>query len=91
MKKTKMLSKDELQLDPEHYAVVNKWLARGDGIAVYENQDFGSQLLGHRQFVSFGSPAAMLEVDVPPQRLPDIGANINWRYQLVGVYKGETL
>jgi hypothetical protein len=91
MKTMKMLTKDELDLDPELYPQVNKWLERGDGIAVYENHDFGSATMGHRQFVSYGSPSAMLEVDVPPQRLPDIGNAINWRFQLIGVYRGELL
>ena len=66
-----------------------RWLERGDGVAVYENQDFGHPDLGHLQFVSYGSPAAQLETDVPPQRLPDIGNAINWRYQLVFTYRGE--
>jgi hypothetical protein len=71
--------------------IVNRWLARGDGIAVYRNVDFGSSEFGDTKFVSYGSPAAQLEVDVPPQTLPDIGNVINWRYQLQGVYKGGAL
>lgn len=85
------MTKSELQLDAEHYDVVNKWLTRGDGIAVYENHDMGHPQLGHRQFISFGSKQAMLEVDIPPHRLPDIGNEINWRYQLIGTYRGEPL
>ena len=38
---------------------------------------------------SFGSPAAQLETDHPPQTLPDIGGAINWRYQLIGTYREE--
>lgn len=72
----------------EHHATIQRWLARGDGIAVYRNAELGHRDLGHAQFVSFGSPAAQLETDTPPQRLPDIGHAINWRYQLDGVYRG---
>jgi hypothetical protein len=75
----------------EHHRAVNKWLARGDGIAVYQNHDLGSIDVGRRQFTSFGSPAAQLETDTPPQTLPDIGTKINWRYQLEGVYRGGAL
>lgn len=70
---------------------MNLWLERGDGVAVYENHDLGHPQLGHKQFVSFGSEKAMLEVEEPPQRLPDIGNAINWRYQLVGTYRGDLL
>lgn len=113
------------------------WLARGDGIAVYRNEDLGHPEVGHIQFASYGSKRAMLETgqvhvrndsadgkaveraqaqmslwasrgwgvspvpvdgrehptgkpcpvcSQPPQRLPDIGGAINWRYQLAGVY-----
>lgn len=31
-------------------------------------------------------------IPAPPQRLPDMGGDINWRYQLVGIYEeGDTL
>lgn len=63
--------------------IVGRWLDRGDGAAVYENHDLGHPEVGEPQITSFGSPAAQLETDDPPQRLPDIGGNINWRYQLV--------
>ena len=72
---------------------IDHWLARGDGVAVYENHELGHPELGHKQVVSFGSHLAQLEVyevDLPV-RLPDIGGRINWRYLLVGVYTGEAL
>lgn len=79
----------------EHaYAVVvsvNPWLTRGDGIAVYRNEDLGHRELGHVQMVSYGSPAALLETDTPPEQMPDIGHSINWRYRLHAMYRGETL
>lgn len=78
---------EETGLDPVYWAQSQKWLDRGDGMAIYENQDIGHLQLGHRQFVSFGSTAAQLESDEPPQRLPDIGNRINWRYQLIGFIK----
>jgi hypothetical protein len=86
---------------------VNRWLARGDGIAVYENQALDSASAGDKKFVSYGSEVAQLFTGVvvvggaglpdqerwadPPTRLPDIGGQINWRYQLIGVYFGEAL
>lgn len=87
----KQLTRDELQLDAQFFQQVNNWLRRGDGIAVYENQAMDSHAQGHRKFISFGSSAAQIESDDPPQRLPDIGNTINWAYQLVGVYKGAEL
>jgi hypothetical protein len=39
---------------------VNRWLARGDGAAVYRNQDLGHPEYGAVRIASFGSPAAQL-------------------------------
>jgi hypothetical protein len=72
-------------------SLVKGWLERGDGVAVYENHDFGSPGLGDHQIVSYGSPAAQLVTDFPPERLPDIGNQINWRFTLVGTYRGGKL
>lgn len=68
-----------------------RWWDRGDGTAVYENQDLGHHDLGHKVCMSYGSWAAQLESETPPERLPDglmphITGGINWRYQLLGVY-----
>jgi len=74
----------------EEEAVVplaERWLARGDGIAVYTNHDLGSHEVGRIIIVSYGSPEAQLETDDPPATLPDIGGMINWRYQLTAVYR----
>lgn len=79
------------ELEPSSVEILNRWLERGDGVAVYENQDLGHPQLGAKQFVSFGSPDAQLEVDEPPERLPDIGNKINWRYCLVDSYRGEPI
>lgn len=77
--------------------LLNWWLERGDGIAVYENQELGHPDNGVKVFVSFGSPAAQLETEEPPRTLPDgllaegLLNGINWRYQLIGTYRGEAL
>ncbi len=73
----------------QNLTVINKWLTRGDGAAVYVNEDLGHSDLGRVQVVSYGSAAAQLEVADPPVTLPDIGGRINWRYQLHGVYLGD--
>jgi hypothetical protein len=70
---------------------VNRWLRRGDGVAIYENQELGHPELGWPRLVSYGSSAAMLETDEPPQRLPDTPTLINWRYRLAATYRGEPL
>lgn len=71
--------------------LVNRWLARGDGVAVYENCDLGHRDAGLCQLVSFGSSAAQLETSTPPMQMPDIGSRVNWRYRLAGTYRGEPL
>jgi hypothetical protein len=85
------LAGDDTSWHAATLATVNGWLARGDGVAVYRNVDLGSRDLGARQLVSYGSPAAQLEVTDPPTRLPDIGGAINWRFQLEGTYRGAML
>lgn len=67
---------------------VGRWLARGDGAAVYRNQDMGNRDLGQVTVASYGSPAAQLETAEPPATLPDIGGVIGWRYQLEATYSG---
>lgn len=89
----KQLTKAEVieMADPEireHLsALMERWQARGDGCAVYENQALDSSNAGHRKFVSFGSAQATLETDDPPRRLPDIGGSVHWMYQLVGTWR----
>lgn len=87
-----VLLRDEGYDDPTLVVeLLNGWLLRGDGIAVYRNQELGHPQLGHVQIVSFGSHAAQLETAEPPTTLPDIGGAINWRYQLDAVYQGAPL
>jgi hypothetical protein len=86
---------EQKYLEPDEVVrVVNRWLARHDGAAIYQNVDFGHPEVGHVKLISFGSPAAQLEVVSSmhlPEQLPDglpAGA-INWRYSLQGIYRGE--
>jgi len=65
------------------------WLERGDGIALYQNTCLDSSGMGRKQWVSYGSDDAQLEMGYPPQTLPDIGPTINWPYQLVGTCRGS--
>jgi hypothetical protein len=75
---------------PDVLATVQRWLDRGDGAAVYENHDLGHPDAGMPKIVSYGSPAAQLEMAFPPERLPDIGGEIGWRYVLIGTWSNFT-
>jgi hypothetical protein len=77
-------------LRPVELELVNQWLEDGKGVAIYENVDLGHPELGHRQYVTFGTPRAQVG-EVAPERLPDIGDAINWRYMLVGTYRGSRI
>lgn len=67
---------------------LNRWLARGDGVAVYVNKDLGHPELGMPRLVSYGSKQSLLETDEPAERLADMPGQINWRYQLEATYRG---
>jgi len=70
--------------------LIERWLSRGDGAAIYTNHDLGSSTVGEPRIVSYGSRNANLEGRVPPVRLPDglpAGA-VNWRFQLDAVCGG---
>ncbi len=67
---------------------VKVWLDRGDGVAVYQNTALDSAGMGDRRFVSFGSGAALLVDAEPPTLLPDIGGQINWKFQLEATHRG---
>ena len=75
---------------PEIVGKLNAWLARGDGVAVYENNDLGHYDLGRIICLSYGSDVAVFETE-PPQRMPDLPDVIGWRYTLAGTYRGEAL
>lgn len=74
-------------LAPRTVAQIWTWLTRGDGAAIYENHEMGNPEAGNPQIVSYGSPSAQIEADEPPELLPDIGNQINWRYVLVGTFR----
>lgn len=80
---------DDIGIDDWHHPLIQAWLDRGDGCAVYENHDLGHPDRGHRKCVSYGSKVAQLEEETPPNRLPDIGSEINWRYVLIGTLRKE--
>lgn len=64
------------------------WIGRGDHVLVYEERDLSSPFLGDKIIVSYGSDQAQIErsqYPEPPQRLPDIGEIIRWRYVLIKV------
>jgi hypothetical protein len=67
-----------------------RWLSRGDGVAVYENHDMGHRDLGLGRMISYGSPAAQIEASYPPDRMPDFPGEINWRYVLIATCKRAT-
>jgi hypothetical protein len=66
------------------------YLARGEGVAVYEDSEFSSPGRGDWKLKSFGSPDAQIRTDQPPIRLHD-GVDgddaENWRFVLVGTYR----
>lgn len=68
---------------------ISRWAADGKGAAIYRNEDMGHPELGRLNVVSYGTPTAQLETASPPQRLPDIGGQINWRYCLLGICPPE--
>lgn len=70
-----------------------RWIERGDQALLYRNEDLSSRDLGLLKIVSYGSIMAQIEAEqhpVPPVTLPDIGGDINWRYQLFAIYRGQT-
>lgn len=81
---------------PEVLALVRRWLARGDGAAVYVNEDLSDPRVGSLQLVPYGPPrgtpaGGWLRLGLElPQRLPDTGGSLNWRYQLSAVVKPGT-
>lgn len=70
--------------------VVTRWLDRGDGAAIYINEDLGHPDVGDMRIISFGSDESQLPGDTPPQMCPDIGNTIGWRYQLRGMCRPKS-
>ena len=70
------------------WALVQGWLDRGDGVAVYENVALDSSHLGTRYYVSFGSAAAQfanMDASDLPDPFPDTPRRLNWAYRLKAV------
>lgn len=72
--------------------LMQRWLGRGDGVAVYLNMALDSASVGSRKYLSFGSEKAQIEPSgcgpdgLPPERMPDIqGLEPGWRYRLEAV------
>lgn len=78
-------------LSPAETELVNQWLADGKGIVVYENADLSHPEVGHRQYMTTTTFAKAPWNGTPPQTLPDYADQINWRYQLLGIYTGSTI
>lgn len=94
------LSRDELaddltlafgeQAASELFDKITETLERDPFIAVYRNEDFGSAYLGHLRVF----PAGWFDLTDPvdlPATLPDTPTEINWRYQLVGVFAARSV
>ena len=72
--------------------IVQRWLDRGDGVAVYRNHDFGATMFNCTVMMSYGSPAAQIEAAEPPEQMPDTGMfGTPWAYRLEGVARGVVL
>lgn len=89
---TKTVTADDIRagLDRLSLDLLNQWLEDGKTVAVYENVELGHPEMGHRKYVTCGTERSQLGM-VAPERLPDIGDQINWRYMLVGTYQGPAL
>jgi hypothetical protein len=68
-------------IHPESLAVMRQTIRPGDRWAAYENRDLGHPECGHLQFLAIGPTRSYQH---PPERLPDMRRQINWRYVLVG-------
>lgn len=80
---------DEAGFPDDVWTSFDAWFARGDGAAIYVNHDLGSPEVGQIRIASYGSEVAQIESPEPPDRLPDIGGQINWRWVLEAVYRPE--
>lgn len=90
MTKEEILAEVSPLMDEEEHAVslFNRWLDRGDGIAVYENKSLDSSNGGHKICMSYGSRTAQIETESAPEQMPDTGQfSTPWAYRLVATYK----
>ncbi len=70
------------RVDPESRPIVERWLERGDGVALYVNQAMDHSQHGHEVFLSYGSERAQIEESEPPERMPDFPSMLGWPYRL---------
>jgi len=61
--------------------IFERWLARGDAIAVFRNHDLGHPQVGHTLFVPLDSEERG-QVEVGRTRAPDGNHGLGWRYLL---------
>lgn len=74
---------DDINATDHAQQAFNRWVARGDGIAVYQNVDLAHSEVGHRKFVSFGGPDAQIPGE-PPEAFP-VSVSGHWAYRLEAV------
>lgn len=75
-------------LDEDVEPFLDRVLARGDSVLLFENHDLGHPELGHPRLASYGSKDALIPAETfpePPKFHPDLPTEILWRYCLVGV------
>lgn len=69
-------------LSPEMRGQLGRWIARGDGVAVYRKEN------GHRQVVSYGGRHAQIHKPLPPHTMPKGIHKDHEQYELEGCYPG---
>lgn len=65
----------------------DKWLERGDGVAIYRNEAMDSSGFGDLQMISYGSSSCQWDGTDPPLQLPDIGSSVGWRFRLYATFR----
>ena len=77
---------------PEGREKFQRWLGRGDGIAVYRCELMDHSEFGHLHYYSFGSTEAQIPGDTPPRRCPvGRGSVVDSAYFLVAVHRQSKL
>lgn len=69
----------DLDIEPDSLKAMRE---RGGKWAAYQNVDLSSPNQGHLQFLQYGEGRTYA---TPPKKMPDTGAGLGWRYQLVGL------
>jgi hypothetical protein len=74
---------------PNTEEMFKKWLARGDGVGVFENADLGHPEVGRLVFAPV-TPDEEKKVRIGQTSLPDGPYGMGWRYLLQAVSKSLT-